>query len=54
MEVRVVDVESGMSVPAVEIGEIQLRGPNLMRGICGRLRADVFTVDGFYPTGDLG
>ena len=25
-----------------------------MRGICGRLRADVFTVDGFYPTGDLG
>src|SRR4029078_7342302 len=33
---------------------IQLRGPNLMRGICGRLRAEVFTVDGYYPTGDLG
>ena len=25
-----------------------------MRGICGRVRSDVFTVDGFYPTGDLG
>ena len=54
MEVRVVDAESGLPVPAGEIGEIQLRGPNLMRGICGRLRAEVFTADGFYPTGDLG
>ena len=25
-----------------------------MRGICGRVRANVFTPDGFYPTGDLG
>jgi acyl-CoA synthetase (AMP-forming)/AMP-acid ligase II len=25
-----------------------------MRGICGRRRSEVFTVDGFYPTGDLG
>ena len=25
-----------------------------MRGICGRTRAEVFTDDGFYPTGDLG
>ena len=40
--------------PPGEVGEMQLRGPNLMRGICGRLRSDVFTVDGFYPTGDLG
>ena len=29
-------------------------GPNLMRGICGARRAEVFTDDGFYPTGDLG
>jgi acyl-CoA synthetase (AMP-forming)/AMP-acid ligase II len=35
-------------------GEIQLRGPNLMRGIHGRDRSTVFTPDGFYPTGDLG
>ena len=26
----------------------------MMRGICGRPRAEVFTDDGFYPTGDVG
>ena len=25
-----------------------------MRGICGRTRAEVFTEDGFYATGDVG
>lgn len=25
-----------------------------MRGICGRSREELFTADGFYPTGDLG
>ena len=54
VEVRIVDVDTGAEVAAGTTGEIQLRGPNLMRGICGRLRSDVFTVDGFYPTGDLG
>jgi acyl-CoA synthetase (AMP-forming)/AMP-acid ligase II len=54
VEVRVVDVETGVPVPPGELGEIQVRSPNLMRGICGRVRADVFTPDGFYPTGDLG
>jgi acyl-CoA synthetase (AMP-forming)/AMP-acid ligase II len=55
VEVRVVDVETGAPVPAGGgPGEIQVRGPNLMRGICGQVRADVFTADGFYPTGDLG
>ena len=53
-EVRIVDVDSGAPLPAGETGEIQLRGPNLMRGIGGRRRAEVFTADGFYPTGDLG
>jgi acyl-CoA synthetase (AMP-forming)/AMP-acid ligase II len=33
---------------------IQLRGPHILRGICGRSRAELFTVDGYYPTGDLG
>jgi acyl-CoA synthetase (AMP-forming)/AMP-acid ligase II len=31
-----------------------VRGPNLMRGIAGRLREATFTPDGYYPTGDLG
>lgn len=39
---------------AGESGEIEVRGPNVMRGICGRLRSEVFTRDGWYPTGDLG
>ena len=35
-------------------GEIWLRGPHLMRGICGHHRSDVFTPDGWYRTRDLG
>jgi len=26
----------------------------MLRGICGRSREELFTRDGFYPTGDLG
>jgi len=33
---------------------IQIRGPHTLRGICRRDREDLFTNDGFYPTGDLG
>jgi acyl-CoA synthetase (AMP-forming)/AMP-acid ligase II len=54
VEVRVVEPESGAEVAPGEQGEIRLRGPNLLRGICGRLRSSVFTPDGFLPTGDLG
>jgi acyl-CoA synthetase (AMP-forming)/AMP-acid ligase II len=36
------------------IGEIQVRGPHTLRGICRRGREDVFTADGYYATGDLG
>ena len=53
VEVRVVDPDTGATVEAGAVGEIQIRGRNLMRGICGRERCEVFTVDGFYPTGDL-
>ena len=38
VEVRIVDVDTGAPVAADTVGEIQLRGPNLMRGICGRRR----------------
>ena len=54
VRVRIVEPDTGLEVPPGADGEIQLRGPTLMRGIRGRLRADVFGVDGFYPTGDLG
>jgi acyl-CoA synthetase (AMP-forming)/AMP-acid ligase II len=54
MEVRIVDVDTGAPLPAGDVGEIQIRGPHVLRGICRRSREDVFTPDGFYPTGDLG
>ncbi len=53
-EVRIVDPDSGTPLPAGEIGMIQIRGPNTLRGICRRSREELFTADGFYPTGDLG
>ncbi len=54
VEVRVVDPDTGAEVAPGEQGELWLRGPNLLRGICGRPRSAVFTADGFYRTGDLG
>ena len=54
MEVRIVDTDSARPVPAGTVGMIQLRGPHTLRGTCRRSREDLFTVDGFYPTGDLG
>jgi acyl-coenzyme A synthetase/AMP-(fatty) acid ligase len=48
----------GRPAPALEAriveGEIQVRGPNVMRALVGRTRDATFTPDGFYPTGDLG
>ena len=53
VEVRVVDPDTGAEVAPGEVGELQLRGPNLLRGICGKERTEIFTVDGWFPTGDL-
>lgn len=54
MDVRIVDAETGEPLPSGQVGQIQIRGPQILRGICRRSREDVFTVDGYYPTGDLG
>lgn len=54
MEVRIVDPDTGQPVPANTIGVIQIRGPHTLRGMCRRSREDLFTPDGYYPTGDLG
>ncbi|MEE3849616.1 class I adenylate-forming enzyme family protein [Gordonia sp. LSe1-13] len=54
MEVRIADPESALPLPDGATGEILLRGPHVLRGICQRGREEVFTADGFYPTGDLG
>lgn len=52
-ERRVVDPETGCEVPRGTVGEMQIRGGALMSGFYKRSREEVFTVDGFYPTGDL-
>lgn len=54
MEVRIVDADDGSPLPPGRIGEIQVRGPHTLRGICRRGREGVFSDDGYYPTGDLG
>ena len=54
MQVRIVDPGSGEPVTAGAVGMIQIRGPHTLRGICGRTREELFTSDGYYPTGDLG
>lgn len=52
-EVRVAD-EQDRPVNPGEIGEIQVRGYALTPGLHKLERADYFTADGFYRTGDLG
>jgi acyl-CoA synthetase (AMP-forming)/AMP-acid ligase II len=54
MEVRITDPDTGKPVQAGTIGMIEIRGPHTLRGVCRRSREDLFTADGFYPTGDLG
>lgn len=44
---------AGKPVPVGETGRLLVRGPNVMRGICGRTRESVFNEDGWYDTGDL-
>jgi acyl-CoA synthetase (AMP-forming)/AMP-acid ligase II len=53
MERRVVDPETGELVAVGEVGELQIRGRQLMSGFYKMEPWRVFTADGFYPTGDL-
>jgi len=52
-ERRVVDPESGEVLGPGHSGELQLRGGGLMKGFYKVDPRQVFTPDGFYPTGDL-
>lgn len=52
-EVRVAD-EAGEPVADGEVGEIQVRGYALTRGLHKVERGVHFTADGFYHTGDMG
>jgi long-chain acyl-CoA synthetase len=51
---RIVDVETREVVPIGDRGEIQVRGPQLMKGYLGREQADEVDADGWFSTGDIG
>ena len=55
-EVKVVDVQSGRTVPAGETGEVCFRGYHIMRGYYGDTEATTKAVDeaGWLHSGDLG
>lgn len=56
VEVRVVHSETGESLPTGEIGDVQLRGPNIFKGYWQQpdKTAESFSADGWFKTGDLG
>ncbi|MGH8253965.1 MAG: malonate--CoA ligase [Steroidobacteraceae bacterium] len=56
VSVRVVDADSGATLPVGEVGMIEIRGPNVFAGywrMPDRTRAE-FRDDGFFISGDLG
>jgi acyl-CoA synthetase (AMP-forming)/AMP-acid ligase II len=53
-EYRIVDLETGETLPDGVEGEICVRGYSLMLGMCKRERHEVFDDDGWYHTGDKG
>jgi fatty-acyl-CoA synthase len=54
MDVRIVDPDTGRTVPPGETGEIRVNGPTLMEGYYRVPRAETFDHEGFFRTGDLG
>ncbi len=54
LEHKVVDPETGATLPTGAPGEICVRGYSLMQGLHKVEREDVFDRDGFYHTGDGG
>lgn len=51
----IVDQETGEPVPVGEVGELVVRGPNIMRGYWGRAaETEAVLRDGWLHTGDLG
>lgn len=54
MDHKVVDPETGESLPPDQTGEICVRGYALMQGLYKVEREDAFDRDGYYHTGDSG
>ena len=55
VEMRVVDVDSGAEVQTGEVGELVVRGPNVMLGYWNRPDATAKAIrNGWFHTGDIG
>lgn len=56
LEQRVTDLNTGATLPEGSEGEIQMRGPNVMKGYykLPMETAAAFTADGWFRTGDIG
>ncbi|HKT54246.1 MAG TPA: class I adenylate-forming enzyme family protein [Caulobacteraceae bacterium] len=53
VERRIIDPDTGREVACGRQGELYVRGQSLMAGYYKRERAETFTRDGFFATGDL-
>ena len=53
-EIRIVDPETGRTLPAGREGEIYVRGPTLFAHYYRHSPAECFDAEGFFHTGDLG
>lgn len=56
VDVRIVNSETGEVLPDGEIGDLQLRGPNIFKGYWRQPEktSASFSTDGWFKTGDLG
>ncbi|MEO0830078.1 MAG: malonyl-CoA synthase, partial [Pseudomonadota bacterium] len=56
VELKIVDPTSGRSLPTEEVGQIEVRGPNVFKGYweMPEKTAAELRADGFFITGDLG
>ncbi|MEM6588119.1 MAG: malonyl-CoA synthase [Pseudomonadota bacterium] len=56
VELKVTDAENGDDLPIGEIGQIEVRGPNVFKGYwqMPEKTAEELRADGFFITGDLG
>ncbi|WP_299197060.1 malonyl-CoA synthase [uncultured Tateyamaria sp.] len=56
VELKITDPKSGVSLPNGDIGQIEVRGPNVFQGYwqMPEKTAEELRADGFFITGDLG